>query len=71
MLKSKLLDVDSLLPQKTPEQAKAEAQEQAQKNDKPGESFDAEKTAQGPISAMKKNPMARALDFTAHAAPWK
>ncbi|MDZ4677340.1 MAG: AsmA family protein [Oligoflexia bacterium] len=65
---SKLLDVDSMLPQKTPEQKKADAaaakqEEQAQQAS--GQTApDAEKSASGPISVMKKNPTARAVDFT-------
>lgn len=61
-VKSSLLDVDAMLPKKTPEEKKAEAE--AAKAEASGKPFDMEKTAKGPIAAMKRNPVARATDAT-------
>jgi uncharacterized protein involved in outer membrane biogenesis len=69
-MKSQLLDVDALLPQKTAEQEKAATQAEVAKNknaDPAKSEAESEKATMGPIDAMKKNPMARAVDFTAHA----
>jgi uncharacterized protein involved in outer membrane biogenesis len=81
-VRSNFLDVDALLPQKSPEQVRADetqAKADAQKAGATPDAVDLEKTVSGPIVALKKNPIARALDFTgnvhfakivAHRAPF-
>jgi hypothetical protein len=70
-MKSQMLNVDSMLPQKTPEQEKAEVQatkvadEKAKTQDPAKSGAESEKSATSPVDAMKKNPMMRNLDFTA------
>ncbi len=66
-VKSALLDVDSLLPQKSSDQEKVEAQAEPQKPSAAGQqaaNVDIEKAAAGPIATMKKNPIAKGVDFT-------
>ncbi|MBK9293649.1 MAG: AsmA family protein [Oligoflexia bacterium] len=64
-LTSQNFNVDKLLPQKTPEQIKAE--EKAEANNKPMSDAQIEAAVAGPIILMKKNPAMRGLDFTARA----
>ena len=72
-IKSQNFDVDSLLPQKTVEQQKSDAQtesaaaEKAKNEDPVKADAEMEKSVKGPIDAMKKNPVARNIDFTARA----
>ncbi len=61
---SKNLDVDALLPAKTPDQEKQAEQASVKTN---GQSADVDAAAilAGPIYLMKKNPIMRGMDFTA------
>src|SRR5262249_43118091 len=59
-VRSKLLDVDSLLPQKP------QGEETTQAAGKKGDELDLEKSTKGPIAALKANPTARSLNFTGH-----
>jgi hypothetical protein len=64
VMESKLFDLDSLLPQKTPEQLKQEEKAQQTESNEMSEAQMAAMVA-GPIILMKRNPMMRDMDFTA------